>query len=215
MSNTNLEFKWLGTTDYLSSLSQQDEIFKNVKRGSPGVILGLEHPPVVTLGRRGQKDLDVSSALPASWQVLSVDRGGQATLHNPGQLVIYPVVSLTLAGWTPNSWVHFLQDVTQNMLLNLGIHTQPCEGAGLMTDFGKLVFMGLRIREGISTHGLALNVCNELSDFKFIRSCGQADAKVDGLRFREVPWGPEKVFELWSLEFRKALKALASPQLLC
>lgn len=215
MSNTNIEFRWQGTVDYLSSLSQQDEILKNIKRGSPGVILGLEHPPVVTLGRRGQRNLDIVSDLPPHWTVVSVDRGGQGTLHSPGQLVIYPVIPLSLRKWTPHSWVQFLQSTTARVLLGLGVQTQVCEGAGLVTDSGKVLFMGLRIREGVSTHGLALNVCNDLSYFQLIRSCGQTDAKVDSLEMRGVSWGTNKIFDLWTLEFQKGLKALASPELLC
>ncbi len=111
---------------------------------------------------------------------MNVDRGGQATIHNPGQLVIFPVINIKDLG--TRAWVNFLLKVTRLTLAEFDFHSVCVDGApGLYSAKGKVASIGVRIRQGISTHGVAVNIYNELSDFGLIRACGVDGAQVDQL----------------------------------
>lgn len=176
-------------------------------------ILGFESEAVVTFGARGSApDLLLTSEELAArgFSFLKVPRGGQATLHNPGQLIIFPVVRF--APLSPRCWVNFLANVTRSFLLDLGLETTwDSDRPGLYSTRGKVMAMGLRLTQGISTHGLSINVHNDLEPFSWIRACGQADAAVDRLK-TDLPL--EALFERWVLNFKRELTSMRnSPNL--
>ncbi len=126
-----------------------------------------------------------------------VDRGGQATVHNPGQLVIFPVMKISGIG--VRNWVARLGQATENLSRRLGTEAswRP-ECSGLYLGGAKLASLGIRVRNGISTHGLSMNIRNNLEDFKMIRVCGVENAKM-GHVHTDIPL--EDVFDLWLKEF--------------
>jgi lipoate-protein ligase B len=196
--------EFLGLIAFREALRRQEHHLHYVSQNSDGVILGFECEPVITLGvRASESDLEASpEALNArGFSVERVDRGGQATVHNPGQLVIFPIVCVRDLG--ARHWVNFLLRVTRLTLRSFGCESECREGQpGLYTSRGKVASIGVRFRQGVSTHGVAINVHNELSDFGFIRACGIRRAPVDQLggSFRL-----EEVFSRWLEIFSKEL----------
>ena len=144
---------------------------------------------------------------------IKIRRGGEATLHSPGQLVIYPVVSLPLLGLKVRDFIVALEEITQKMLKELGVMTQR-EGkyAGLYTEKGKLCFFGIHISEGVSQHGLSINVDNDLKLFNSIKSCGEKDRKHDSLSFySHLSINKKELFFKWcdeAFDFFNSIKSL-------
>lgn len=161
-------------------------------------ILGFESDPVITLGVRSTpEDLQICDQIRnQGYHLLNVDRGGQATLHNPGQLVIFPVMHLP-EGLGVRSWVEILAKATIQMATSLGHVLRWNESSpGLYNLSGqKVVSMGIRVKKGISTHGLAINLNNDLTPFSWIRACGQQNAPVAHLGSDA---SLQEVFELWT-----------------
>lgn len=201
--------KWLGLLDYSECLSLQMNQWVSVKESTEEeVIFGVEHPSVITLGVRGniQEDLFLSKNIP----VVKADRGGQATLHSPGQLVIYPVLSLRKHHWGVRDFIEILLLTSKNTFSDYGLSTQiDMTGAtGLYTDKGKIGFCGLRIKEGISYHGLSLNLKNDLGLFGQIRPCGILLASMDRLQDHENLTRDiflEDFFQRWNKHFQQII----------
>lgn len=193
--------EFLGRIPFAQALREEEAAFQLVKSGaSAGVLLGFECEPVITLGVRASAAdfLGSEDAVAArGFSIAKVSRGGQATLHNPGQLVIFPVCPINTIG--ARCWVQGLGMVTRAYLIERGL---PCEwdeeNPGLYTSGGKIMACGVRIRQGISTHGIAINVSNNLADFDLIRACGKERAPLDrmGLGFE-----PRSVFAGWVEKF--------------
>lgn len=178
-----MNHEFLGLISFEQALRKQEQIINYVSRGNSGTIFGFECEPVITLGVRGSEaDLEASPEALAErgFEVVRVDRGGQATIHNPGQLVIFPVVSVHELG--ARNWVNYLLRVTRLTLRSFGCESECREDSpGLYTSKGKVASIGVRFRQGISTHGVSINIYNQLSDFRFIRACGVQKAPVDQL----------------------------------
>ena len=187
--------QFLGKISFQAVLEHERSAFTQARLGD-AVVLGFETGPVITLGRHAN-DQDILD--PRGFEIVRLERGGQATLHNPGQLVIFPI--LPLRGLGTRAWVDGLLEVTRITLIEFGKTTRCQDGRpGLFSDHGKVVSVGLRVREGVSTHGLSINVCNELADFKAIRACGVTDAAVDRLG---ADYSIEGVFKAWLKNFER------------
>ncbi len=194
-----MKFEYRGRCPISTALATENQILT----AQDNAVLGFEFDPVITLGRRAHRDRDVHQN--AGVPVVQVHRGGQATLHNPGQLVIFPIVALAALGLSVRDFVESLTAITAATLSDLGIHTTIHDHApGLYTEFGKIAFLGLRIRAGYATHGLAINVSNDLTAFASIRSCGIAGAAIDSVQSRGVDVGLEEVFSLWQSRAKTA-----------
>ncbi len=166
-----------------------------------GLIMGFESEPVITLGIRSTaQDLLSPPGLVRAmgWEILQLDRGGQATVHNPGQLVIFPLLSI--APWGTREWVCRLAKVSLEVLARVGVEAWWDERSpGLYTSGGKIGSIGVRLRSGVSTHGIALNVTNNLADFSSIRVCGHKGAAVSrvyDLLGEKTP-SLHSLFQLW------------------
>lgn len=169
--------EWLGLLPFEEALCRQKQAHAATLDGGPGVILGLEHSSIITLGLRGNIDQDIKKSSPLP--IVSTDRGGQATLHSPGQLVIYPILPFQREGIGPREYVALLLQRTAETLQKMGVAAFPREDqAGVYTKNGKIAFCGLRLDQGISRHGLSINVHNELDLFEFIRPCGNSQEKI-------------------------------------
>jgi lipoate-protein ligase B len=211
-----MKIQWLGTKPFQEVLNIQLELRSEVEKDSTrSTILGLEHSPVVTMGARGQNnDLHQSEENLRSlgWDVQRTDRGGQTTLHNPGQLVVYPI--LDVRGLGVRNYVCLLAQATRKLLQDFNIEAQyDEESPGLYTQNGKIAFFGIRIVKGISYHGLSLNVKNNLKDFEMIVSCGQTQARFDRIENYVTIASCQNLFEKWSAYFLELYSKENSPEL--
>ena len=133
-----------------------------------------EHPPVYTLGIAGRREhLLRDTVIP----VIGSDRGGQITYHGPGQVVVYLLLDLRRRGLGVRRMVRGIESAVIELLASFGIAAVTREGApgvyaGAAGEHGKIAALGLRIRNGCSYHGIALNVAMDLSPFLDIDPCG-------------------------------------------
>lgn len=204
--NLQIKSQWLGLIDYQSALDKQKSCFTELAQYSKQeYILGCEHQDVITLGKRAQIDVDVLRGNPLP--LMQIDRGGQATLHSRGQLVIYPIVNLNQRGWGARHFVEKLQTTSLLFLKDFGIDASlKKEAPGLYTTAGKIGFVGVRIQKGISTHGVSINVRNDLDLFKWIRSCGVQHARLDKMEkeFNTISsYSLKDLFNHWTQIFLK------------
>lgn len=192
----------LGRISYSAALEEQT-LACNCKRPE---ILWFESEPVITLGLRAEAP---SAPTPSDCEILRVNRGGAATYHGPGQLVVFPALHLPTIGFTVREWVCHLLKTTQSMLREYGIEAEwDLKRPGLYTRSGKIAAVGLKIQNGWSHHGLALNVKGDLKPFQAIHACGVANAQIDQMS----AWlgegiDLESVFQSWLAGFVDKLPA--------
>jgi lipoyl(octanoyl) transferase len=202
----NFSSQWLGMTQYQHTLAVQQEWVAFVTSSEMTVkILGCEHNAVVTLGIRSNNLQDVKSGqLP----VIEVGRGGHATLHSPGQLVVYPIINLRALGISVRDWICVLQKSTKDLLLQNSVSAEsPGHDPGLYTSSGKIAFFGIQVQRGVSLHGVSINLSNDLSLFSQIRSCGVEHEKFDSLKNHGVEKTPESLFIEFSALLENHLKS--------
>ena len=172
-----------GETDYRDAIRWQAARAAAVAEGAaPETIVLLEHTPVYTMGRRGGRAhlLTPESALPA--QVIDSDRGGDITFHGPGQLVAWPILRLRERSLSVARYVRLLEQAMIETAAAFGVAAERRRGfPGCWANEQKLGSVGVRVARGVSTHGLALNVCTELDWFDPITPCGIAGAQMTSL----------------------------------
>jgi lipoyl(octanoyl) transferase len=189
----------LGRIDYGEALEVQRELVALRKQQKIGdVLLLLEHPPVLTLGRNAHRGniLATDEMLARRGvSIYEIDRGGDVTYHGPGQLVGYPIVDLR--GEFPDKrgphlgaveYVRSLEEVLIRSCAEFCVLTERIAGrTGVWTTPGgsvaakKIAAIGVHISRGITSHGFALNVTTDLRDFQWIVPCGIADAAATSL----------------------------------
>jgi lipoate-protein ligase B len=167
----------LGSVPYRQALALQGRIAEEVVRGDhPGMLLLLEHPATITLGRRaGSADLLAGEDRLARLgiEVVRVGRGGRATVHAPGQLVGYPIVRLSARGRGVRRFVGALETMLVDVCRRFGVEARAGDRApGVFVGDRKIASIGLEIRRGVVRHGFALNVDMDLSSFGWIVPCG-------------------------------------------
>lgn len=181
----------LGHLAYREGWALQEEAHDQVAAGGKEQLLLVEHPPVITFGRRpgGEKNLLASKDRLAQLGVdlVETDRGGDVTFHGPGQIVAYPIVRLIDHQLSVGGYVRRLQEIVIATLAEFGVTGQKDESAiGVWVDNGgtlaKICALGVRIRKGVSLHGIALNVDTDLSYFNLIVPCGLASRPMTSLR---------------------------------
>lgn len=172
-----LDIAYLGCVDYAEALQIQREIHSeilNAQRNS--TLLLLEHFPVITLGKNASLAHLLHSEEELKKQNIAVhriERGGEATAHEPGQLVVYPLIDLRKSSYGPRNFVHKLEDCIIDTLKHYGIDSRRDDRfPGVWTGSGKICSLGVRISQGVSMHGLALNSHNDLNTFSKIIPCG-------------------------------------------
>lgn len=139
-----------------------------------------EHPPVFTLGQAGRTEhiLDAGDI-----PLLRTDRGGQVTYHGHGQLLAYVLINLKTRGFGVRELVHRLEQAIIDTLAEYTLQAERKSGApGVYLNGAKIASLGLRIRQGYSYHGLALNVDMDLSPFSRINPCGFTQLPITQLR---------------------------------
>jgi lipoyl(octanoyl) transferase len=144
--------------------------------GIPDVVLLLEHPPVYTKGRRTTSD---ELPMGEDWyrmqgiEVTDTDRGGRVTYHGPGQLVGYPIVSLRAYGDDVHDYIRRMERVMIESLAEWGVRASCIEGqTGVWVKERKVGSIGVHVNRGVTTHGFAINVNNDLQPFEWIVPCG-------------------------------------------
>jgi lipoyl(octanoyl) transferase len=167
----------LGTTPYREALAMQQSIAARRQTGElPDTLLLLEHPPVFTRGRRslpGELTLGEDFYRARGIEVVPTDRGGRVTYHGPGQLVGYPIMGVT-------DVVTHLRTTEQAIVAALageGIaaRSRPQDGpdyTGVWVEDRKIASLGVHVSRGVSTHGFAVNVDNDLEPFTWVVACG-------------------------------------------
>jgi lipoyl(octanoyl) transferase len=180
-----LEFSQLGLApdfvDYTRGWEIQGELHDKVVAGAaPSTVLLLEHAPVYTAGKRTEdheRPLDGTPVVP-------VDRGGKLTWHGPGQLVGYPIIKLKNRAGI-RDYVERLEAVIIAVLADYGINAERIKGrAGVWITADskgpdrKIAAIGIRVHEGVTMHGFAINCNNDLAPYSQIIACGITDAGV-------------------------------------
>ncbi len=208
VSANSIQTKFLGELSYAEGLELQSMALQELERSkdSAAILLGLEHFAVATLGVRGviEDDIGVSAdeMRLKGVELFKTARGGQATIHSPGQLVIYPCVNLRLLDLGPRDFVQLIERATANWLCTLGIECQAdSREPGLFVNGAKLVAFGFKISRGLTSHGLAVNVSNDLSLFDLIRTCGIAGQPMARLCDFGVSQSVQALFLGWSRAF--------------
>ena len=139
----------------------------------------LQHPPVYTLGKAGKREHILN---PGDIDVVETDRGGQVTYHGPGQVVVYTLLKLKDYDLGPRSLVRGIEAAVIQSLQAYGLSAARRDGApGVYVEDKKIASLGLRIKNGISYHGVAVNVDLELAPFSGINPCGYAGLEVTRL----------------------------------
>lgn len=164
----------------------QCERWAAVRDGSaPPTLFSVEHDPVVTLGRRADAAhlrVDAEQLAHRGIQIVEADRGGEATYHGPGQLTLYAIVPLHPLGLGVSDLVRALAGAVADVLAAEGIRAEyDPERPGLWTEGRKICAVGMRIRNGVSLHGAALNVTTDLDAFRLIVPCGMPDAQTTSM----------------------------------
>ena len=179
-------WRLLGQMNYLEAWDLQTNMLKaRINDEISDTVLFVEHHPTYTLGRRGT-DVDLLSSkekledLGAT--VVAVDRGGQATFHGPGQLVVYPIIDLRRWGSGPVKYVRTLESILMSVLDSYGIKSCLIEGlTGVWVNDKKIAAIGVKISRGVTMHGFALNISTDLSWFDHIVPCGVRDRGVTSM----------------------------------
>ncbi|MGH8328740.1 MAG: lipoyl(octanoyl) transferase LipB [Steroidobacteraceae bacterium] len=201
-----------GLVPYEQARAVQRRLATERQRGAvPDALLLLEHPPVYTRGRRATPDelpMGVEWYEAQGIEVRDTDRGGRVTYHGPGQLVAYPIVSLRPYGDDVHEYVRKLERVTLSSLAEHGVGAETIEGlTGVWTEgeapgsgggpgeARKIGSIGVHVSRGVTTHGLAINVNNDLQPFEWIVPCGIEGCGVTSLS-REL--GAEQDFSAFA-----------------
>lgn len=185
-----IDAEWWGLVPYRDALARQ-RARREVARaaGAGEVLCGVEHPPVVTTGRRPAGEIDAERCARAGYAVVATERGGLATCHAPGQLVVYCILDARLTG--VRRLVEALEEGVIAWLAGRGVPAARRPHApGVWSGDMKLCAVGLHVAHGWTMHGLALNLVNDLGGFDLIVPCGLRDARVGRLADLVAPSAP-------------------------
>jgi lipoyl(octanoyl) transferase len=166
---------------YREAWDLQRSLAGAVSQGAvPDTIVLLEHPPVVTLGRRTDETAEVHIPASAEVDVVETDRGGKSTFHGPGQLVCYPILDLKRHGRDVKQYVRNLEQALIGTVAPFGLEGERIEGltgVWLTRPPRKIASIGVHVSRWVTTHGYALNVDLDPAPFtEWITACGLEDA---------------------------------------
>lgn len=169
----------LGRMNYRDAHNFQLECVRyrlNEAEKRPDIFLLVEHPPVFTLGKRGGRgSLTVPEQFITSRgvDIVQTERGGDITYHGPGQLVVYPIVHLRDAGLSVKSYVDLLEELMIGIAADFQVTAaRDQRNRGIWVGDNKIGSIGIRIRRGVTFHGMALNVSLDFEHFSWIQPCG-------------------------------------------
>lgn len=163
---------------------QKDLVSERIEERSKDRLILVEHPPVVTIGRSGNRD-DISYSKDLLSQkgieICYVDRGGRATFHGPGQLVVYPIIRLEDEDL--HAYLQKLLKAVLALLHEFGLEAKLKEGfPGIWVNDAKIASVGIAVKKKVTYHGLSLNVNTDLDGFTYIVPCGQPGQAVTSMK---------------------------------
>jgi lipoyl(octanoyl) transferase len=176
----------LGIVPYQDALAIQEQLRARRQTGElPDTLLLLEHPPVYTRGRRsGTDDLPFGEDFyrAKGIGVIATDRGGKLTYHGPGQLVGYPIMRID----DVHRYLRTMEDAIVSALAEEGIaarsrHDEGIDYTGVWVQGRKIASIGVHVSRGVTTHGFAVNVDNDLEPFSWVVACGLPDVTMTSL----------------------------------
>lgn len=179
-------WRYYGVQSFREMWQSQEELReKLIKEKGPGELWIVQHPPTISLGR-GEKGANLlenpQSLEKCGFDVILTNRGGKVTYHGPGQLVAYPIVSLPSLKLGVKQFVCRLEETMIQVLKKLGICAERKPGyPGVWVGMKKIGSVGIHVRRQVSIHGLALNICPNLSHFHMIQPCG-----IEGIEMTSV-----------------------------
>lgn len=177
----------LGRMEYGAALDIQHQLRDERQAGrGQDTLLIVEHPAVATLGRRGDRSEVFDGTLP----VFVIERGGKATYHAPGQLVLYPIVHLGVDNRDVRAWVQHLERFVIDLLAHFGIEAvikPDYPGVWTTATDRKIASIGIAIQHWVSFHGIALNVTLDPKEFERIDPCGLGAAVMTNMEREGSP----------------------------
>ena len=195
-----IKVRALGLVDYLETQQRMRSFCDAASTETGDEIWLLEHPRVYTQGTA----CDQQTLMPSNIPIVASDRGGQITYHGPGQIVMYPLLSLRRHELTVKGLVTTLEQAVINLSQGWNIAAERQEGApGIYVAGEKISALGLRIRRGWSYHGLSLNVDMDLQPFANIDPCGYVGLRTTQLKDQrpDLGFNPSSVGEQLVTEF--------------
>lgn len=195
MEKRKLEVRRLGRIGYSDALALQKELEAEViAQRSTDVLLLLEHPHTFTIGRRAKESGILATAEmlgSMGVEVFETNRGGKVTYHGLGQIVGYPIISLSPDREDVHKYVRDLEEVLIRTMADFDIEAFRIDGlTGVHTSQGKIAAIGVHIKRWVTTHGFALNVNTDLSYYNWIIACeGEPVTSMDKLLGSEVSIG--------------------------
>jgi lipoate-protein ligase B len=171
-----IHWEWRGSLSYSQAWEEQKIRRRAIIEGSaPEVIWLLEHdPPVVTTGKRPVESVPTAESLASQGtELFHTERGGLATWHGPGQIVVYLLIRAQARGLGVRGLVCAVESSVIQWLESMGIDAGRRLGhPGVWVGTDKICAIGLHFRRGVSMHGLALNLAPDLNQFRLIQPCG-------------------------------------------
>ncbi len=175
----------LGRVDYEPTWRAMQDFTASRAPETPDELWIVEHPPVYTLGQAGKPEHILEDV---GIPIVKIDRGGQVTYHGPGQVVIYLLLDLQRLKIKVRELVTSIEQAVIDFLAAQGVAAKRRAGApGVYVGDAKIAALGLKIKNGCSYHGLALNVDMDLSPFAAINPCGYAGLKVIQTKGLDIP----------------------------
>jgi lipoyl(octanoyl) transferase len=194
-SRSDLWVCQLGSVPYGEAVAIQEQIrARRIARELPDTLLLLEHPPVYTHGRRARpEDLPLGEAFyrAKGIDVVATDRGGKLTYHGPGQLIGYPIMAIDDVG-------RYLRTIEAAIVAALAeqqiaARSRAAEGidyTGVWVAERKIASIGVHVSHGVTTHGFAVNVQNDLEPFSWVVACGLPDVQMTSIAAELGPGAP-------------------------
>ena len=186
---------WLGLTDYGDAYHLQRKLLRErLEDRIPDMLLLLEHPPTITVGKSGKLEnilVSREQLVEEGVSLVFIDRGGDVTYHGPGQLVGYPIFDLKEQGKDAHRYIRNLEEAIIRTLDDFSIQSgRDSSHAGVWVDNEEIAAIGLSLKKWVTMHGFALNVTTDLTPFSLINPCGFTNRKatsISRLLGQEIP----------------------------
>ena len=179
----------LNKMDYKEALTIQERVLELRMQGElPDTLLMVEHPPVLTIGRRGNFSnilLTKQQLAERGVAIYEINRGGDVTYHGPGQIVGYPIIDLKNYGRDIKQYIWRLEEVFIRLLKNhycIDAERDENQYTGVWVNHKKITAIGIYAKQWITMHGFAFNLNTDLEHFKWINPCGITDRGVTSLQ---------------------------------
>jgi lipoate-protein ligase B len=191
-----LEARWLGTVPYQEAYDiQRTYHAQRIADEIPDQLLLMDHPTVFTVSRRSQPgNIRVSQTFLETQgaQLVSTDRGGEVTMHNPGQLIGYLICKLDPQQRSLHSYLRSIEESLQEAASAFGVQTRTRKGlTGVWVEDRKLASIGIAVKRWVTLHGFGFNVKNDLTPFSWIVPCGLSGVQMTSLEAetgRKLDW---------------------------